>query len=105
MDPLCGGRARHPGVETRPEISQWQVKLRRKDEDKEGWKKVHPVVQQAKADLHRNDRGAEGCQQFQSQRRKECDAQHAQRRIAELVADRFDILCVRFGLTEDFQGC
>src|SRR5215213_7481445 len=91
-------------MEARAEHSQWQVELRCKDKDKEGFEKIHPSIEQAESDLHGDDRRTEGGQQFQRQRREEGDPQNAQGGVAELVADRLNIFRVRPGLTEQFQS-
>ena len=85
------------------EHPQGQVELGSKHKDEESLTELHPGIEQTKPDLDRDHGGAEGGQQLQGQGREERDPQNAQRGIAELVANLFDIPGMGFRLPEKLE--
>ena len=103
-DALCGGDARHAGVEARAQLPQRQVELGREDEDEEGRLERQAAREQAQADLDRDDGGAERADHLQHERGQERHPQHLQRRVPVLLADAADQHDLLAAAVEQLQG-
>jgi hypothetical protein len=102
INPLCRRGAIHARVESCAEGAQGHVKLGSQYQQKKRGLKFHLRVQQTESDLDGDDRGAEGGEQFQRERREKGNSQDAHGGVAEFLADLFDGSCLRFRLTKKF---
>ncbi len=90
-------------MKSRAEQSQRQVDIGCEDEDEERRLELDPSVEQAQTDFDRDDGGADRRDHFEREGGEERDAQHAERRIAKLLAhacDRGDLVAAA---SEDFE--
>ena len=65
INPARSAGAVHPGMEAQAERAQRDIKLRRQEQQEQGRLESHLAVEQTQSHLHRHQRCADRCHQFE----------------------------------------